>query len=132
MMPDKKDIKNSANSALLAEQILQGMVRGDEKPIPSPTPNKIRSVPNLKNIEVPEHLVESIVNFAKGNKEEVIQDSPVELNEEVVVQNKMSDLVQRLSSLLKEAKQFINELNSTGMIGGSLSPFHKARNKKKI
>lgn len=113
MIPPKKAAKSSANSAVLAEQILQGMIRGDEKPISSPTQPKFNSGPNLKNIQVPDSLVESIVGFVT-NKEE-----PKELerfDETAKVENKISDLVRRLSDLLKEAKEVMSEMTTVGMI----------------
>lgn len=124
MMPDKKAIKNSANSALLAEQILQGIMGGDTK---SPTSQssikpiqefskKAISGPNLKNVKVSDNLVESIVNFAtKKTSEIVIEEERVD--EEELVQDRLSDLVKRLRDLLKEAKEFMSEMTTTGMIG---------------
>jgi hypothetical protein len=116
MIPSKKAIKSSANSAILAEQILQGMAKGDENPISSPPQTKFNPGPNLKNIKVPDSLVESIVGFAT-NKEE---PKKLERFDEVAkVENKISDLVKRLSDLLKEAKQVMSEVTTVGVIASN-------------
>jgi hypothetical protein len=123
MMPNNKAIKASANSALLAEQIMKGIMGGDTKPpVTQSSPSieefskKVTSGPNLKNIKIPDNLVESIVNFAtKKTPEPLVEEERVD--EEELVQDKLSDLVRRLSALLKEAKEFVSEMTTTGMIG---------------
>lgn len=115
MMPNGAAIKSSAKFANISEQILNGMMTGDSTPTKTPTVNKGQSL-NIKNIKVPDSMVESIVGFAT-NKEE---PSEVErIDEAVVVENKISDLVKRLNSLLVEAKQVLAEMcgTTTGMIG---------------
>lgn len=114
-MPNGAAIKSSAKFANLSEQILQGMMTGEPTPTKTPTVTKGQSL-NIKNIKVPDSMVESIVGFAT-NKEE---PSEVEsIDEAVVVENKISDLVKRLNSLLVEAKQVLAEMcgTTTGMIG---------------
>lgn len=77
---------------------------------------------DISHIEVPDQLVESVLKFATGKSKNVVieQDEEPEIeevNEEVVATNKLSDLVRRLSDLLKEAKEFLGEMTTTGMIG---------------
>lgn len=110
MMPDKKAVKTSANSAVLAEQILQGMITGGKKPTSSPSFSKPRTSFDIKNVEVPESMMESIIGFATDTEEEVEEV----INEEVVIENKISNLIKRLSSLLEEAKELVNEVTGSG------------------
>lgn len=131
MLPPKKATKINPNSGSIAEQILQGMLTGDSKPQLSPAglPTKTTRL-NIKDIKVPDSLVESIVNFATKKEDKPIEE-PEPVNEEVVIQNKMEDLIKRLSDLLKEAKQFVNEMTTTGMIGvGKIKPLGKKKGKK--
>ena len=136
-MPTNKATRASANSALLAEQILQGIMGGDTKPPVAQSPSnqlvqefskKVTSGPNLKNIKISDNLVESIVNFAtKKTPEPIVEKQRVD--EEELVQDRLSDLVKRLSDLLKEAREFMTEMTTTGMIGvGPMKP--KKRGKK--
>lgn len=115
MLPNKKAIKDSAKSALLAEQIMSGMTGGNK---PSPAASfeqpKFSSGPNLKNIKVPESFVESIVGFATKKDSEPVAE--VRLDERQVAENKLSDIVKRLNDLLIEARQIISEVTTTGMI----------------
>lgn len=135
MMPNNKATRASANSALLAEQIMKGIMGGDSKPpiTQSPQPiqefsKKVTSGPNLKNINVPDNLVESIVNFAtKKTPEPIVEKQRVD--EEELVQDRLSDLVKRLSDLLKEAREFMTEMTTTGMIG--VGPMKGMKTKKK-
>lgn len=115
MMPNKKAIKDSAKSALLAEQIMSGMVGGDKPPTTTSFQQpKYSSGPNLKNIKVPESFVESIVGFAtKKDPEPVVEDR---LDERQVAENKLSDIVKRLNDLLIEAREIISEVTTTGML----------------
>jgi hypothetical protein len=125
MMPNNKATRASANSALLAEQIMQGIMGGDTKPPTTQSPStqtvqefsrKVTSGPNLKNIKISDNLVESIVNFAtKKTPESIVEEERVD--EEELVQDRLSDLVNRLTALLKEAKEFVTEMTTTGMIG---------------
>lgn len=131
MLPPKKASKINPNSGSIAEQILQGMMTGDSKPQLSPgdLPSKATRL-NIKDIKVPDSIVESIINFAT-DKEDAPEKKPEPVNEEVVIQNKMEDLIKRLSDLLKEAKQFVNEMTTTGMIGvGKVKPLGKKKGKK--
>lgn len=136
-MPTNKATRASANSALLAEQILQGIMSGDAKPPVTKVPSnqlvqefskKVTSGPNLKNIKISDNLVESIVNFAtKKAPEPVVEEERVD--EEELVQDRLSDLVKRLSDLLKEAREFMTEMTTTGMIG--VGPMKTMKTKKK-
>jgi hypothetical protein len=121
MLPIHRATKINPNSASVAEQILQGMISGDSKPQLSPPNISTKSTKyNIKDVKVPDSLVENILNFATKKEEQPIEE-PEQLNEEVIVQNKMEDLVKRLSDLLREAKTFISEMNSTGMLGTNMA-----------
>lgn len=126
MLPPKKATKINPNAALVAEQILQGMNPRDDKPKLSPVHSGRATNFNIKNVKVPESMVESILGFATGKEEQ-----PVErVDEAVVVENKISDLVKRLSSLLVEAKQVLAEM-CTGTTTGMLAT-NTAKKKKVI
>lgn len=115
MMPNTKAIKDSAKSALLAEQIMSGMTGGD-KPTPAASfqQSKFSSGPNLKNIKIPESFVESIVGFATKKDPEPVAE--VRLDERQITENKLSDIVKRLNDLLIEAREIISEVTTTGML----------------
>ena len=119
MMPDKRAIKDSAKSALLAEQILSGMT-GGEKPSPTASFQKpsFSSSPNLKNIKVPESFVESIMGFATKNDSEPVVEQRVD--ERQIAENKLSDIVKRLNDLLIEAREVISEVTTTGMLASGV------------
>lgn len=126
MLPPKKATKINPNSALVAEQILQGMTSRDDKPKLSPVQSKPATNFNIKNVKVPESMVESILGFATGQKDDNLEQDSID--ESVVIENKISDLVKRLNSLLVEAKEVLSEM--CGTTTGSLAVGPK-RNKKK-
>lgn len=118
MMPSKPAVKLSAKFADLSEQILHGMMTGESPTVETPIRSKSQGI-NIKNVKVPESMVESILGFATGKEPEPEVES---IDEAVVIENKISDLVKRLNSLLVEAKQVLSEMcggmgTTTGMIG---------------
>lgn len=115
MMPDKKAVRSSVNSALLAEQIMNGLAGGEPKSPStkqefSPARSSSTSF-SIKNIKVPDSLIESVVNFTKGTTEDVKEEQRVDEQE---IETKISSLVTRLNSLLVEAKQVLSEMCGTG------------------
>lgn len=136
MMPSKNAVKNSARIADLSEQILHGMMTGESPKVETPIKSKSQGV-SIKNVKVPESMVESILGFATG-KEPKPEPEVDSIDEAVVIENKISDLVKRLNSLLVEAKQVLSEMcggmgTTTGMIGTNQKFVlgKKAKNKKK-
>jgi len=152
MMPDKKAIKNSANFALLAEQIMSGLA-GSEDGAPSSKQEFSQAKSSstsfsIKNIKVPDSLVESVligfgynqpkthpkfgskgdynVNFTKGTTEHIEEEKIVDEQE---IETKITSLVNRLNSLLVEAKQVLSEMCGVG--SGSLGVHTMKKLKKK-
>jgi hypothetical protein len=75
----------------------------------------------LKAVKVPDSFVDNVLNFS-GRLEEGTTASYVEkpvqyLNEAKVAEDKLMSLVERLTSLIKEARQVMTEMTSAGMIG---------------
>ena len=119
MLPDKSKLKSSMKAFESLDSILGNVV--NNKDIPKDA--KPRLGPDLKNVVVPDSLIENVINFSKNipeKKKEIIEEA-VEVEEERVdeaaITNKVSDLVSKLSLLLQEAKTVIAEMTSCGMIG---------------
>lgn len=113
MMPDKRAIRDASKFASLSEQILQGMVPGakpSSAPAPTPTPSRPTSL-DIKRIQVPDSLIESIVGIKNKKVEEEVQ-----VSEQVVAETKIESLVKRLSALLEEAKQLMSEETFAGQL----------------
>lgn len=77
---------------------------------------------NIKDVVVPDSLVESVLNFNRKipHVEEVVEEVEPEDQprvDEAAIVSKVSSLVSKLSSLLQEAKMVIAEMTSCGMIG---------------
>lgn len=76
----------------------------------------------LKDITVPNAFVENAINFSKrldeGNTDSH-RDSPVQyINEAKLVEEKLISLVERLKSLIVEARELLQEETTSGMVGG--------------
>ena len=128
MMPSKTSVRLCSKFADLSEQILGSMMTGEPTPTKTPTVKSGQGL-NIKNIKVPESMVESIVGFATNRE---VPSEVKSIDEAVVVENKISDLVKRLNSLLIEAKQVLSEMHgtTTGMIGTN-QKFVLGKKKKK-
>jgi hypothetical protein len=119
MTPSKAKIQDTLKALAATENIFNEISgkspREAFKPVVQP------KAIDISHINVPDQLVESVINFATGKTKSVKIEEPVveveEINEEVVATTKLSDLVRRLSDLLKEAKEFLGEMTTTGMIG---------------
>jgi hypothetical protein len=104
-------------------------VQSIEETVERPDEGFIQKDDGLKNVEVPNDYINQILGFndlleaakpvpkpvqAKATmKPEVVQD----LTEAERLQEKISSLVERLTMLLKEAREVMSEMTSTGSIG---------------
>ncbi len=89
-------------------------------------PNVSDFVPDVSDTNVSEDYITNILEGTMGvtvekkkkvsvKEQNKIQPKPSKLNEE-----KLTDLITRLSSLLAEAKQMLTEMTTVGMIGTNL------------
>jgi len=118
----------------LAMGILENMDAGKDVLPDSPAPRKRIKDPNISDFvpdvtdtNVSEDYIANILEGTMGvtverkkkvpiKEQQKIQSKPTKINEE-----KITDLITRLSSLLAEAKQMLNEMTTVGMIGTNLS-----------
>lgn len=74
----------------------------------------------IESIVVPEAFVENAINFSKRLDEGTTdshRDSPVQyINEAKIVETKLVSLVERLKSLIIEARELLKEQTFSGMI----------------
>jgi len=74
----------------------------------------------LKGVVVPNAFVENAINFAKRLDEgstATYEESPVQyMNEAKIVETKLVSLVERLKSLIIEARELLKEQTFSGMI----------------
>tara|TARA_R100001460_G_scaffold12725_3_gene29071 strand:+ start:34561 stop:35031 length:471 start_codon:yes stop_codon:yes gene_type:complete len=97
-----------------------------------PTPVKEVPVTNpmlddgLKAVVVPDSYVDQVLGFAgalrESTKTELIKESkvsekPVQISEAELLEQKIQDLVERLKSLLGEAKDVLQEMTTVGSLG---------------
>ena len=117
----------------LAMGILENMDSGKDVLTDAPAPraqmkdpNVSDFVPDVSDASVSEDYITNILEGSMGitvekkkkvavKEQNKIQLKPAKLNEE-----KLTDLITRLSSLLAEAKQMLNEMTTVGMIGTNL------------
>lgn len=109
-------------------------------PVKNTTPTPVRNrhpisesntisdfVPDVTDTNVSDDYIRSILEGTMGvsvekkkkvavKEQNKVQPKPAKLNEE-----KLTDLITRLSSLLAEAKQMLSEMTTVGMIGTNLS-----------
>lgn len=75
----------------------------------------------LKAVEVPDSFVDNILNFSDHLNEgttATYEEKPIQyLNEAKIAEEKLVSIVERLTSLIKEARQVMTEMTSAGMIG---------------
>ena len=76
----------------------------------------------LKAVVVPDAFVENVVNFAGHlNEGETAsyEEKPVQyLNEAKVAEDRLVSIVERLKSLIAEAREVLEEATFSGMVGG--------------
>jgi hypothetical protein len=118
----------------LAMGILENMDAGKDVLPDSPAPRKRIKDPNISDFvpdvtdtNVSEDYIANILEGSMGvtverkkkvviKEQKKLEPKPTKINEE-----KITDLISRLSSLLAEAKQMLNEMTTVGMIGTNLS-----------
>lgn len=86
----------------------------------------------LKAVVVPNEFVNQVVGFNTALNESSDPDKKQELmpefkpiNEAAVLKERLESLVESLKSLLREAKEVMEEMTTTGMIGVNLAPVKK-------
>tara|TARA_R100001440_G_scaffold59142_1_gene78956 strand:- start:213 stop:671 length:459 start_codon:yes stop_codon:yes gene_type:complete len=96
-----------------------------ESILADPTPVKEVPVTNpiiddgLKAIEVPDSYVSEIIGFAglKESSKPAVVEKVEESDQAKLLEQKVQDLVERLKSLLKEAKTVLQEMTTVGSLG---------------
>jgi hypothetical protein len=92
----------------------------------------------LKAVVVPNAFVDQIVGFNSAlnesedpvKKQELMPEfEPV--NEATVLKERLESLVESLKALLREAKEVMEEMTTTGMIGVNLAPVKKNEPRKR-
>jgi len=116
----------------IAMGILENMdPRGNSLPdvTPSPKGNKIKEevetfVPDVSDAEVSQQFIENLIEgtmnipIKKTSKKVVVKEQNKQPSKKIN-EDKVNDLIQRLSSLLAEAKEMITEMTTVGMIGAN-------------
>lgn len=91
------------------------------KKVPVVTESKIDD--GIKDVVVPDSFVDSILSFSNALNESSSQKAEqepkpqVKVDEAEVIRKKVDSIVERLKSILAEAREVLTELTSTGMIG---------------
>lgn len=113
MMPNSENGKLSSKAALAAEEIMSNLFNGKNPVKEASISSNPKLADNLKNIRVPDSLVESItgIKSAPTKTEKLPQQNKRNLQEEV------NSLITKLSNTLKEAKLLIKEMTTVGMLG---------------
>lgn len=81
-------------------------------------------VPDVSDAEVSQQFIENLIEgtmnipIQKSQKKVVVKEQK-KLPSKKITEDKVNDLIHRLSSLLAEAKEMINEMTTVGMIGTS-------------
>ena len=114
----------------IAMGILENMdPRGNTLPdvTSSPKGRKIKEevetfVPDVSDAEVSQQFIENLIEgtmnipIKKTSKKVVVKEQNKQPSKKIN-EDKVNDLIQRLSSLLAEAKEMITEMTTVGMIG---------------
>jgi hypothetical protein len=86
----------------------------------------------LKAVVVPDAFVDQIVGFNGALNESSDPDKKQEMmpefepiTEAMILKERFESLVENLKTLLKEAKEVMEEMTTTGMIGVNLAPVKK-------
>ena len=92
----------------------------------------------LKAVVVPNAFVNQIVGFNHALSESSDPDKKQELmpefepiTEATILKERLESLVENFKSLIKEAKEVMEELNSTGMGGFNMTPVKKHGSRKR-
>lgn len=97
-------------------------------------PNVSDFVPDIKDTNVSDDYISNILEGSMGIEIEKKSKKIIKENKQQKSKNinedKVADLISRLSSLLAEAKEMINDMTTVGMIGTNLSNRKKTKFKK--
>jgi hypothetical protein len=92
----------------------------------------------LKAVVVPNEFVNQIVGFNSALKESSDPDKKQEMmpdfepiTEATILKERLESLVENLKTLLREAKEVMEEMTTTGMIGVNLAPIKKNGSRKR-
>ena len=92
----------------------------------------------LKAVVVPNEFVNQIVGFSSALKESSDPDKKQEMmpdfepiTEATILKERLESLVENLKTLLREAKEVMEEMTTTGMIGVNLAPVKKNGSRKR-
>ena len=92
----------------------------------------------LKAVVVPNEFVNQIVGFNSALKESSDPDKKQEMmpdfepiTEATILKERLESLVENLKTLLREAKEVMEEMTTTGMIGVNLAPVKKNGSRKR-
>ena len=92
----------------------------------------------LKAVVVPDTFVNQIIGFNGALNESSDPDKKQELmpefepiTEATILKERLESLVENLKSLLREAKEVMEEMTTTGMIGVNLAPVKKNGSRKR-
>lgn len=100
----------------------------EEKSIPN-------FVPDITDVKVGEDYITSILEGSMGVTVDNTRKKPIKeikkQSQTNLTEEKVNDLIFRLSSLLNEARQMIDEMTTVGMIGGPRMGRKVVKNKKK-
>jgi len=109
---------STKNLLALSEAILN-----QTKPVEEVSPVGVDPIVDdgLKNIEVPDAFVENVLNFSGRLNEgdtTTFEEKPVQyLNEAKMTEERVLSLVEKLQALIKEARDVMTEMTTTGMLG---------------
>jgi hypothetical protein len=117
-MPSKEQKDQSIKSFKALDDIFGGKtsqpkpVKRDAQSIIAETvERKVYTGPNIKDVKVPNSVLSQILEGKEVQEESKLTKKLPDSKE------RLSELVQKLSVLLKEAKELMSEMTTTGMIG---------------
>jgi len=97
---------------------------GGESPIRESRKDPMVSdfVPDVSNTKVTDDYIDQILEGTMGVASKKKQSQPAkQVKKQPVTEARITDIIQKLSSLLTEAKEVLSEMTTTGMIGTNLS-----------
>ena len=118
MASPKTSVLKTAES--IFEQMLKGgqisVDQGIKDSVPFNPPQQ-QKAPDVPKVKITDDFLRTILESTVHKEVETVEEPKEEINEQQIMEKKLSDLVQKLTSLLGEAKSVINELTTCGMIG---------------
>ena len=92
------------------------------------TPKGSVAETGIKDVEVPDNFVNEIISFSErfDESKEVKEQAQKEVKEQsiedkVLLEQRLESLIERLKSILKEARTVLTEMTSSGSVGGGLT-----------